>query len=173
MKTYKNHSEVCKAFLNQESVNGQATSLYFIKESLNLFTLYSYGRHYELAILFNDFVLVNNNSYSRSTEKHKSKLLSEATKLNIITFILKFEKNEFDINNLNSFIQVNKDYLQNLLDVQIKARKNTSYLKSFHYYLNTLNHFLEKIGHCNKFLKASDFTNYNEAVSKFSKLDLC
>jgi hypothetical protein len=167
MKTYKNHSEVCKAFLSQKSINGQASNLYFIDG-----TLYSYGRHYELAILFNDFILVNSNSYSNSTNKHQSKLLHEVVKSGLKYFILKLDKNKFDKDNLDSFIEVNKTHLQNLLDLQIKARKNRSYLKSFHLYLIELNKFICKI-HCDypfKFVRNVDFTNYNEAVFKFNQL---
>lgn len=64
-KNYRNLRSVCHAFANNESQNGQSSSIFFYNNKA-----YSYGSHYVLAEKFNMFTVLNDVGYSSSTSKH-------------------------------------------------------------------------------------------------------
>lgn len=68
MKTiYNSNTELIETFNKQSQSFGKANSLFFEDN-----TLYSYGRHYPLAIIQDSYVLINDMGYSVTTSKHIS-----------------------------------------------------------------------------------------------------
>ena len=66
MKTvYSSNIELTKAFDEQRQHFAKANSVYFEGN-----ILYSYGKHYPLAIIQNSYVLINDTGYSPTTRKH-------------------------------------------------------------------------------------------------------
>lgn len=70
-KNYRNLRAVCYAFANNESLNGQSSNIFFYNNKA-----YSYGHHYCLAEKFNNYTVLNNVGYSKSTGKHISYMSS-------------------------------------------------------------------------------------------------
>ena len=63
---FNTNEQVIKVFNEQSQYEGRANRLYFEGD-----ILYSYGRHYPLAIFTPyDFVLINDDGYSPTTNKH-------------------------------------------------------------------------------------------------------
>lgn len=66
MKTiYTSNTELTKAFNEQRQHFAKANSIYFEGN-----VLYSYGKHYPLAIIQDSYVLINDTGYSVTTGKH-------------------------------------------------------------------------------------------------------
>lgn len=66
MKTvYTSNTEITKAFNEQRQHFAKANSIYFEGN-----ILYSYGKHYPLAIIQDTYVLINDTGYSPTTGKH-------------------------------------------------------------------------------------------------------
>jgi len=67
MKTvFSSHSEVCHIFAQRSQTEGRAGNIFFEGD-----TIYSYGRHYNLATFLNsEAILINDKGYSSSTGKH-------------------------------------------------------------------------------------------------------
>lgn len=66
MKTvYTSNIELTKAFNEQRQHFAKANSIYFEGN-----ILYSYGKHYPLAIIQDSYVLINDTGYSPTTGKH-------------------------------------------------------------------------------------------------------
>lgn len=64
--TYNSNTELIEIFKKQSQSFGKANSLFFEND-----TLYSYGRHYPLALFVKpDTVLINDVGYSVTTSKH-------------------------------------------------------------------------------------------------------
>jgi len=84
MKTvFNSYHKLIQAWIQQAIPNGRMTkgiSMYSGEKIVRMFfegeSLYSYGRHYEMARIVKggDVVLVNNNNYSNTTQKHKHQL---------------------------------------------------------------------------------------------------
>ena len=70
-KNYRNLRAVCHAFANNESLNGQSSNIFFYDKKA-----YSYGHHYCLAEKFNNYTVLNDVGYSKSTGKHISYMSS-------------------------------------------------------------------------------------------------
>lgn len=70
-KNYRNLRAVCHAFANNESQNGQSSSIFFYNNKA-----YSYGHHYCLAEKFDRFTVINDKGYSSSTSRHISYMFS-------------------------------------------------------------------------------------------------
>ena len=70
-KNYRNLRAVCHAFANNESLNGQSSSIFFSGTKA-----YSYGHHYVLAEKIGNYTVLNDVGYSSSTSKHISYMSS-------------------------------------------------------------------------------------------------
>lgn len=66
----RNHQEVAHVWANQGQESGKAGNMFFEGPSI-----FSYGRHFEIARHVGDVVLFTTASYSNSTAKHKSHTL--------------------------------------------------------------------------------------------------
>jgi hypothetical protein len=95
MKTVFQNSEICHIWANNldKNRNGRASNIFF-----DGFTLYSYGRHFELAkkIEVNGtlYTFVNSNRYSNSTAKHKEHLRGGVNRHENVIY-LPFPQNRF------------------------------------------------------------------------------
>ena len=66
MKTvFSSHWDVCHTFAQQEQPEGRANNIFFENNKI-----YSYGRHYLLAEIIGNDILINDDGYSVSTGKH-------------------------------------------------------------------------------------------------------
>ena len=66
-KRLASNDEVCHYWANQVQEDGHVENLYFIEREL-----YSYGSHFLLAKIYDHITLINSESYSVSTQQHKS-----------------------------------------------------------------------------------------------------
>lgn len=71
MKRYQTNAKCIEGFLDQSSYNGRTGtgSVYFEGK-----VLYSYGRHFPLAIDCGRYYTVNTSKYSQTTSRHQSLL---------------------------------------------------------------------------------------------------
>jgi hypothetical protein len=95
MKTVFQNSEICHVWANNLDKNrsGRASNIFF-----DGFTLYSYGRHFELGkkIEVNGtlYTFVNSNSYSNSTRRHQEHLRGAVNRHENVIY-LPFPQNQF------------------------------------------------------------------------------
>ena len=66
-KVFKNNSQVIEKWREQSQSEGRANNLFFEGK-----TIFSYGRHYPLATIYDNCTLINSKNYSVATQHHKS-----------------------------------------------------------------------------------------------------
>ena len=94
----KNNSEVAHIWAQQNQSAGRCGNLFFEDKSI-----YSYGRHFEIARFINDdTVLFNTSSYSNTTAKHKGQVSRAISHKNI------FRVPQFDNHDENALYFINK-----------------------------------------------------------------
>ena len=75
------NEQIATAFQNNEKATNSNNS--FFVEIINGVTIaFSYGRHFPIAVKFNDGVLFNTSGYSNTTTRHKNLILSTLGELN-------------------------------------------------------------------------------------------
>lgn len=132
------HSTVCHRWFHQIGNKKTKENAY---ESGNVFyrnkVIYSYGRHFALAIRFDDFILINSKGYSVSTSKHKGHVLNsiDTSTHNEISVPLK-EAYSFDdnVNQKDVFKYIDFGYFVRDFNLNLKrlgnARKPEIYLRN-------------------------------------------
>jgi hypothetical protein len=138
-KVFNSNSEVAHIFAQRIQNEGRANNMFFEDD-----TIYSYGRHFELAkfIDFNDkkYLFVNTYSFSNSTSKHLGHVIGAINK-NIIdkVFYFDFKNKGYSYNTYYSFDLKKESLKEIIIDLiskakgqfqkQLRARENS--------YLNT------------------------------------
>ena len=139
-RIFSNNAEVVKVFFSQYQSEGRAGNIFF-EDNI----LYSYGRHFPLAVIYNDITLINCASYSVTTAHHKgiAKSYCDDDYLEV--------PHPEEIKNLE-----NLDYLKQQIKEYHKKYKN-SYLHKGIYYSSTI----EAINNFRKFKNI--FYNVNKS----------
>ena len=114
------NSEVCEGFAIRQKA--KTKHLFSEKEfSNNNFVLYSYGYHFPLSVLLEDGVfLINKNSYSQTTERHKRHL----------SRVLGFENfKDLEKNHKENIILFSTNELKEIIDRGIKTKNELTETK--------------------------------------------
>lgn len=125
-KNYRNLRAVCHAFANNESLNGQSSSIFFYDKKA-----YSYGHHYCLAEKFDLFTVINDKGYSSSTSRH----------INYMFSALRGQKT-FDTTDIVPELVYNS--LVSNIDKLKRAHKPETYIGFIQMYLSSYFDFWEK-----------------------------
>ena len=108
-----NHSEVAHYWANQVQESGKAGNVFFERKSI-----FSYGRHFELARIINEHVVFfNPERYSSSTSKHQC-IVRRAIPANMEVFEIDGFDNDHK-HNLQQYI----DQIKELREKAVRARK--------------------------------------------------
>ena len=131
MKTvYSSNIQLTETFNKQGQSYGKANSLFFEDN-----TLYSYGRHYPLAIIQDSYVLINDTGYSVTTGKHigiaknvtsnRKQILTSQIELGQV--LRQFEQLEYRLNKARK----PKIYAKQIQSLKQSFDENVAYLGGF------------------------------------------
>jgi hypothetical protein len=127
MKNLKSIDETIHAFFNKVYESGKSGNVYFENN-----TLYSYGRHFELAKFIEfegkEYLFINTMRYSNTTAKHQSKIRSYINESLVAkVFYFDFWNNNFNLSDiyLKTIIERIINKAKNSFSKQLKARENT------------------------------------------------
>ena len=146
-KNYRNLRAVCHAFANNESLNGQSSSIFFYDKKA-----YSYGSHYVLAEKFTGYTVLNNVGYSSSTSKHIS-YMSSALYGKVY-------------NTTNIVPRVVYNFLAANIERLKKANKPENYINAIAYKLDQFYNFWEK-ENFESFICGYDVNEQKDGISYF------
>lgn len=123
-----NNTQLPHVWYNQERRSGNASNMFFIDN-----VIYSYGRHFPIAVLKDGLVLFTTRNYSVSTSKHIS-LVHRAIPSDVKIIYCAYPRDA--VNNLHTGnIEYFKRALENAKKELERARKKDKYI----YKLNMLN----------------------------------
>ena len=113
MKTsFKNHSEVAHIWAQQSQESGNAGNIFFNGKSI-----YSYGHHFEIArFIIEDIVFFTTRTYSNTTAKHKSIVLSAIS-----------HKNVFVVPSFEDHIENVHHYIKEINETLLKSARAKTY----------------------------------------------
>lgn len=142
VKRYTDHSSCAHAWAHQLNDEGQASNLFFYNS-----TIYSYGTHFPIATIDGQRVFFTDQSYSKSTSKHKCRVRSAISHLEII--YVQYVPTQDHISDGEYFINKNINYWISEItraedDFQRNPRK-TSLQKDIDDQLHKLKRFVSAI----------------------------
>lgn len=143
-KRYRNQYDCAHAWAHGNSGNGRASSLYFDGP-----IIYSYGSHFPIAMIDGIRVYFTKKSYSSTTAKHKSIVLSAASHLDFI-FVQHLPGGNVPPKSDTYFIQRNIDHweteIQRLMEDFRLYPRRTSLLLEIKSTYRTLSKFIGVMG---------------------------
>jgi len=152
-KVYNKISDVIELWVNQSQSEAKAGNVFFEKN-----IIYSYGNHYPIAVIYKDIVLINNKSYSVTTQKHKNWV-------------------KWALNNKFDYVEVkdpenalNPENLKDLRD-KIKELKN-KYKKAYLQKQWRYESFFEVVNYYRKFKNVFYHSNKSDLIPSELKLRL-
>lgn len=133
-KVFSNNSEVCHIWASQTQSEGSANNIFFENKSI-----FSYGKHFEIARFFDNCVLFTSKNYSVSTAKHKGEVKRAIS-----------HKKVFTVYSVEGNHEKNIEYYQNEIKENVckalKASRNAEYYKN-----NAVNMQKELLEYCKEF----------------------
>jgi hypothetical protein len=128
-KVFTKSSDVIDLFVNKEQSEARCRNVFFNDNK----RIFSYGTHCELARFMDDnTLLINNTSYSRTTNKHVRQVANEADRLGLRIIYSR----DTDVNLLKHKIVLNIDRLK-------RARKPHAYIHIINDHLAAFDSYVE------------------------------
>ena len=111
-KVFNNSAEVMHIFAQKTQSEGRSSNVFFYGNDI-----FSYGRHYKLAEFIDDYILINDTGYSKTTSKHIAQI-RQATR----------QYKQYFISDID--LQIVSNYIKSQYEKLLKAKKPIIYISN-------------------------------------------